>query len=286
MYPSSCRADLHTHSSASDGRLSPGALVEQAQAAGVELLALTDHDTTAGLTAARRAAAAAGIDFVNGVEISVSWEGKTLHIVALGIDPDHPVLREGLAGLQRRREERARSIAQRLEKQGVNDALQRARALAGDGQVTRTHFARLLVDDAQVPDLKQAFRRHLAAGKPAYVSTQWAGLDEAIGWIHAAGGLAVLAHPLRYKLSGAWRQRMLGAFKAAGGDALEVSCGASQQAQDLALCTRDALNHGLLASIGSDFHGPEQRWLKLGRLAPLSSQLTPVWTRLKAFASA
>ncbi len=280
MYPASCRTDLHTHSRASDGRLSPAELVEQARAAGVELLALTDHDTTDGLDEARQAADAAGIALINGVEISVSWEGKTLHIVGLNIDPRCPKLCAGLAGLQALREDRARRIAAKLASLGVNQPMERAAELAQGGQITRTHFARLLVSDGLVADLKLAFRRHLAAGKPAYVATQWAALDEAIGWIHAAGGLAVLAHPLRYRLSGAWRQRMLTAFKAAGGDALEVSAGASQQAQDLALCTRDALNHGLLASVGSDFHGPEQRWLKLGRLAPLSSQLTPVWTRL------
>ncbi len=279
MYPPDCRADLHCHSTASDGYFKPAQLVAHAAAANIELLALTDHDTTAGLDEAAAAAQAHGLNFLSGVEISVSWEGKTLHLLGLDIDPGCPELRAGLGLIQQTRVRRAIAIAQQLEKLGVQAPLPRAEALAAGGQVTRTHFARLLVEDGLVTDMKQAFKRFLAAGKPAFVSTQWASLEEAIDWIHAAGGLAVLAHPLRYKFTNAWRQRMLHAFKSAGGDALEVSGGSSQQAHELETCARDALRHELLASAGSDFHSPDQRWLRYGRLAPLSSRLTPVWTQ-------
>ncbi len=280
-----CRADLHCHSTASDGRLSPRALLEQAAEAKVELLALTDHDTTAGLAEAALNARRLGIDFITGIELSVSWAGKTLHVVGLDIEPDNAPLQKILARLQALRLQRAQTIASKLHGLGLKNAFERARQAAGGGQITRTHFARLLVEDALVSDLKQAFKRHLGAGKPACVRIDWISLEEAIQAIHGAGGLAVLAHPLSYKFSGAWRQRMLQAFKQAGGDGLEVSCGANQQAHDLALLTEQALQHDLLASMGSDFHAPEQIWLGLGRLAPLSHRLTPVWQRFGAKAS-
>lgn len=271
--------DLHCHSTASDGALAPAELVAHAARSGITRLALTDHDSVDGLPEAARAAAELGIDFVSGVEISVSWQGKVLHVLGLNVDPDHSVLRAGLAQLQQRRSTRAGHIAARLEKLGLSDALARAQAQAAGGQITRTHFARLLVADGRVSDLKQAFKRFLGAGKSGDVRIEWAGLDEAIGWIHAAGGLAVLAHPLSYKFTGAWRTRALAAFKAAGGDGLEVSCGASQKPDEIALCAAEARRHELLASVGSDLHDPAQRWIPYGRLAPLPADLTPVWSR-------
>lgn len=269
--------DLHCHSTASDGFLPPAELVAHAAAHNIALLALTDHDTVAGLSAARDAAQRFGMGFINGVEISVSWENKTLHVVGLDIDPHNPALNNLLEDIQQRRLNRAERMAERLDKLGANNSLTAARTLAGDGQLTRTHFARVVVAQGLADDLKQAFKKYLGAGKPAAVRINWPPLSEAIETIHASGGLAVLAHPLRYKLSGAWRQRMLDAFQACGGDAVEVSAGASQNAQDLALITREVASRELLGSIGSDFHAHEQRWIRYGKLAPISTRITPVW---------
>ncbi len=271
--------DLHCHSLVSDGALRPQHLVQHAAEHGIRQLALTDHDSIDGLTEAREEAKRLGLDFINGVELSVLWQNKTLHIVGLNFDPAHPQLLQVLDTLQSTRQERAERIAHKLEQAGVVRPLQRAREQAGSGQITRPHFARLLIEDGLVSDFKQAFKRYLGAGKPAAVKTHWIELSTAIETIHAAGGLAVLAHPLRYKLSGAWRERMYQAFVEAGGDGVEVSAGPSQQPHDLALSTRDALKHGLLASMGSDFHSDAQAWIPYGRLQPLSTQLTPIWTR-------
>lgn len=271
--------DLHCHSTASDGRLTPTALVEAAAVAGVELLALTDHDTVAGIAEAQAAASRCGLRLLPGVELSSTWQKRTLHVVGLGVDPHSPALVVGLAVLQQLRAERAVAIAARIEKLGVKDVLQRASAMAGDGQITRTHFARLLIESGICKDMKKAFKRYLSSGKPQYVVVQWPGLDDIIGWIHAAGGRAVLAHPLRYDMSAAWRQRMLTAFRDAGGDAIEVCCGNSETA-DINTSAAEAVQHGLHGSIGSDFHDPEQRWARLGRIPPLPATVTPVWANL------
>ena len=278
--------DLHCHSTASDGVLSPTELVAHAASHGIALMALTDHDTVAGLPAAQQAATQAGIGFINGTEISVSWEGKTLHVVGLDIDPSHPTLSRLLDDVQARRLARARTIGERLDALGARNSLSAAQALCGSGQITRTHFARVLVEQGLVDDLKQAFKKYLGASKPGAVRIEWAGLEQTIAAIHASGGLAVLAHPLRYKLSGAWRQRMLDAFQQHGGDAVEVSSGASQNAQDLALINREVIARALLGSIGSDFHAPEQRWIRYARLAPISSQITPVWEQFRSASAA
>ena len=271
--------DLHSHSTASDGRLSPTELVAAAKAAGVSVLALTDHDTVDGLAEASQAARQQGIQLINGVEISVHWEKRTLHVVGLGIDTDNPHLSHGLADLQQQRRERGIKIADKLEKLGLANAWERATTAANGGQVTRTHFSRLLVEAGLCKDQKEAFKRYLGSGKPAHVSMQWTSLEACIGWIHAAGGLAVLAHPMIYPQTAAWRRRMVAAFKQAGGDGLEICCGHSN-AEQIQTSAKDALAHDLLGSVGSDFHAPEQRWLKLGRLAPLPHGITPVWPKL------
>ncbi len=271
--------DLHCHSTASDGRLTPAAVVEAAAAAGVETLALTDHDTVAGLAEAHSAAARCGLRLLPGIELSTTWQKRTLHVIGLGIDPRSPRLQTVLQQVNQLRSERALAIAARIEKLGVRDALQRATALAGDAQLTRTHFARLLIDAGICKDMKKAFKRHLAAGKPQYVSVQWPSLEDTIATIHAAGGRAVLAHPLRYDMTGAWRQRMFTAFAAAGGQGIEVSCGNSDEA-DVTVAAAAALQHGLQGSMGSDFHDPEQRWARLGRMLPLPAGITPVWQGL------
>lgn len=267
--------DLHTHSTASDGRLSPDALVERAAARGVTRLALTDHDTTAGVPAARRAAAEHGIDLIAGAEISATWARRTLHIVGLGLDIACPRLRDGLARQQQERETRAGTIANKLARIGLRDGLVRARVLAGPGQITRAHFADLLVADGLVRDRQQAFKRYLKPGRPGYRRTVWAELDEVIGWIHAADGQAVLAHPFGYGLSRTWRRRMVAAFAEAGGDGLEICTGVSSMEQENQ-SARDARHHALAGSVGSDFHSPEQFWLDVGRLRSVTNQLTSV----------
>ncbi len=267
--------DLHSHSTASDGGLSPAALVAAAAGAGVVALALTDHDSVAGLDEAQRAATAHGLSLVPGVEISVTWEHRTLHILGLGIDPDSAPLTAGLAQLQHRRLLRAAAIAAKIERLGLAGAMAQAEALACGGQITRSHFARLLVGAGICKDAKRAFKRYLAAGRPAYVAGEWAHLGDAIDWIHGAGGLAVLAHPFKYPISRGARQRMLSAFRACGGDAIEVSCGSST-AEEIQSSARDAIDHGLAGSLGSDFHGDHQPWIRLGRIAPLPPGLPSV----------
>lgn len=268
--------DLHCHSTASDGRLTPSELVARAAAFGVTTLALTDHDTVDGLSAARRAAAEHGMTLINGVEISVSWQRRTLHIVSLAFDADAESLRAGLAGLQRTRDARARLIGERLSRIGLEDGFDRATALAGDGQLTRPHFARLLVEDGLCRDTQDAFKRYLRPGKPGYVAIEWTSLDDSIRWIHEAGGISVLAHPFGYRFSGAWRRRAVAAFAAAGGQALEICTGRSNADQE-SQAARDAREYGLAGSLGSDFHGPEQFWLALGRLHDLPRSIPPVW---------
>lgn len=268
--------DLHAHSTCSDGRLTPTELVARAAGAGVTTLALTDHDTIDGLAAARTAADAQGMTFVNGAEISVTWQRRTLHIVGLAFDTDNAGLADGLAGLQTVRIDRAVRMAAKVEKLGVTDALTRAQAAAGDGQITRPHFARLLIEDGICRDNAQAFKRHLRPGRDAHVSVEWASLDAAIGWIQGAGGMAVLAHPFGYRFSGAWRTRAIAAFAQAGGDGLEICTGTTDRQQEVT-AARDADQHGLAASIGSDFHSPEQFWLALGRLRDLPGAMRAVW---------
>lgn len=268
--------DLHCHSTASDGRLTPTELVTRAHAFGVTTLALTDHDTVDGLDEARRAAADHDLDFVNGVEISVTWQRRTLHIVGLAFDPDAPVLTAGLTGLQQTRRRRAERMGDKLARAGLRNGFARAAEIAGDGQITRPHFARLLVADGLCRDSKDAFKRFLRPGKPGHVGIEWTSLEQAIDWITQAGGMAVLAHPFGYGFSGAWRRRAVAAFAAAGGQALEICTGTTDIDQE-SQAHRDACEHGLAGSLGSDFHAPEQHWLKLGGVRPLPSGLPGVW---------
>lgn len=269
------RVDLHSHSNCSDGVLTPAGLIERAVAQGVELLAITDHDTTAGVAQAREAAERLGLRLIAGVEISVSWNSQVLHVLGLNVDPGHPLLVEGLRRLDAVRFERAERIAFKLGQAGVADALAGARAQAGGAAPGRNHFARFLVEAGHARDLKRAFKRYLVRGASGYVPSQWAGLEEALAWIETAGGQAVLAHPARYRMSGAALRRTLEAFRAAGGTGMEVISG-NQTADVTAALAAHARALGLLASRGSDFHepgaGPE-----LGRLAPLPAGCTPVW---------
>jgi len=268
--------DLHSHSTASDGALSPTELVLRARQQGVTALALTDHDTTAGLDEATQAAAQAGIRLIPGIELSASFESHCLHIVGLNIDPQHPGLVEGIAKQQLIRDQRAQKIAEKLAKKGIADAYPTLRQIAGNGEITRLHFADFLVNQGFVETQQDAFDRYLSKGKPAYVPTVWASLADCVGWIRAAGGVAVLAHPLRYKLSSKWINKALIAFKAAGGQGIEVVTGRAS-IDDIRLSYLHASKHQLHASMGSDFHAPGNQWLELGRLAALPDGAAPVW---------
>lgn len=269
--------DLHLHSRASDGTLSSAELVSLAAARGVRLMSLTDHDCLDGTAEAAAACDAAGIRFLPGVEVSVSWDRKTLHIVGVDIDPQHAGLQAGLARLQAVRDARAMEIGRRLEAKGIEGAHAGALALAGEARLTRTHFARFLHQAGHVKDEAQAYRRFLGRGKPGHVSAEWAGLEECIGWIHAAGGQAVLAHPLRYGFTRAWLVKALTAFKQAGGDAMEVVSGRSNP-DDVAVSAHLAKRFELAGSVGSDFHAPSP-WLSPGVEIALPTDITPIWTR-------
>lgn len=273
--------DLHSHSTASDGTLSPAALVARAAEHGVSHLALTDHDTVAGLAPARAAAVQAGVALIPGVEISASWEGRSLHIVGLGVDATQPDLVAGLKSVQALREARALRMDESLRRRRIEGVLVEARALAGDGQVTRTHFARVLMERGYGASMDRVFRHFLRRGKPGYVRPEWPAMAEAIEWINAAGGLAVLAHPFGYGLTRAWLRRICAAFVDAGGRAVEVSTGTAT-ANTVASAAALARRFNLAASQGSDFHDPAVPWIELGRMQPLPVDLEPVWQLLPA----
>jgi 3',5'-nucleoside bisphosphate phosphatase len=268
--------DLHTHSRASDGTLPPAELVARASAAGVEVLALTDHDTIDGLTEAVAAAAATGITLVSGAELSVTWGGRTIHVVGLHLDPGCAELGLGLKRIITFRDWRATEIGRRLERHGIPDTYSAARALAGGCLVGRSHFARVLVHRGLAQSERDVFKHFLVQGKPGHVPGDWATLEDALGWIRAAGGQAVIAHPARYGLTRTKLRRLLGEFRELGGAALEVVCG-SHSKDDALVFARHARENGLLSSSGSDYHGPESPWLDLGRLPPLPDGCTPIW---------
>lgn len=271
------KADLHCHSTCSDGKLSPSDLVARAETRRVALLALTDHDTTSGLAEAARRAEAAGIKFVPGVEISVTWRGESIHVVGLQIDPAHPPLREGLAALRARRLERAARIASRLQSLGIPASLEGASAHAAKGDlIGRAHFARYLVASGHARDLPSAFRQYLAAGRPAYEPQEGAALDEAVAWIRGSGGVAVLAHPGRYGLEGPQRDALFEAFRDAGGSGVEV-VSPSHGREDVARYARLAKAYGLYASLGSDFHAPGEGRRDLGDAVHWPDDCTPIW---------
>lgn len=269
--------DLHSHSTRSDGLLTPAELVARAVARGVQVFALTDHDDVGGLREASECAGAAGLRFVNGVEVSVTWHEQTLHVVGLHIDPEHPSLLEGLTRVRAGRTQRAEDMAQGLAKAGVLGALEGASAyVTNPALVGRTHFARFLVDRGYGRDVGAVFRRYLTAGKPGFVPHRWATLEEAVGWITASGGLAVLAHPARYRLGDAAREELLTCFREIGGTAVEVVTG-SHTADEQVAWGRFAQGFGLAASAGSDFHGPDESPRDVGSLPPLPEGCRPVW---------
>jgi hypothetical protein len=268
--------DLHSHSTASDGTLAPAELVARAAAAGVPVLALTDHDTTAGLAEAAAAAAEHRIELVPGVEVSVTWGQRTVHVVGLQVDAARAPLQEGLARLREFREWRAAEIGRRLERFGIPDALAGARALALGSIVSRTHFARHIVAVGRARDVREVFRHFLVKDRPGHVPGQWATLEEAVGWIHDAGGQAVIAHPARYRLTAGRLRQLLGEFRDCGGEAVEAISG-SHSAEDSRNMLEVARRGGFYASVGSDYHGPESPWVELGRLPALPPGYAPLW---------
>ncbi|MFN3883395.1 MAG: 3',5'-nucleoside bisphosphate phosphatase [Rhodocyclaceae bacterium] len=271
--------DLHCHSTVSDGLLTPAAVVERAAANGVDLLALTDHDEIGGLDEAAATAAALGLRFVTGVEISVSWgDDQTVHIVGLNFDQRNAALIAGLARVRSGRDARAILMAEELAKAGIDGAYEGALKYVGNpALISRSHFARYIVERGFAPDVKTVFDHWLAKGKPGYVSHVWAELCEAIGWIRGAGGIAVLAHPGRYRLSAGERNELYRSFKACGGEGIEVVSGSAGDAEirEYAAVARE---FGFLASRASDFHGPGESHADLGRLPALPDDLVPVWS--------
>lgn len=271
------KIDLHCHSTVSDGVLAPEEVVARAHRNGVQVLALTDHDETAGLERARAAAADLDINFVTGVEISVTWAGRTVHIVGLGFDAGDAGLKAGLDGVRSGRRDRAQTMADRLEALGFSGAYQGAMAFVSNPElVSRTHFARFLVQQGHCQNMHDVFQRYLGDGKPANVPVQWASLEQAVGWIHAAGGMAVIAHPGRYEFTSVEFDGFFSTFKDLGGQGIEVVTG-SHRPDEYATYARVARHYGFLASTGSDFHGPAEGRLDLGDLPPLPADLTPVW---------
>jgi len=268
--------DLHCHSHVSDGALAPAQVARRAARAGVAVWSLTDHDQLDGLAEARAAALDEGMQFVDGVEISVSWRGNTVHVVGLRIDPGNESLAASLAAVRGGRLERARAMARDLRAAGIDGAYAGALERAENpAMVSRTHFARFLADIGVVADTRDAFRKFLVPGKPGYVPHQWAALAAAVQWILAAGGQAVLAHPGRYGLSAGAMHALLQEFRAAGGEAIEVVTGSHSPEQYRHFAAL-AAQYGFAASRGSDFHGPEEG-AEFGTLPPLDPALRPVW---------
>ncbi len=268
--------DLHTHSTHSDGSLTPAELVAYAAAAGVRVMALTDHDSTAGLEEAQRSTKALGLRLVPGVEVSASWRSQAVHVLGLWIDPCAPPLRSMLESQAERRRLRMRKMCARLTKLRLPGDALLAAVEAQPGVPTRSHLAGALVAGGHVASAEGAFRKFLSAGKPAHVAEDWPALDMVVGRILGAGGVAALAHPLRYRLSAGARRQLLGGFAAAGGTALEVVSGGNG-AHQAESCAQLAVRYGFSGSVGSDFHNPQVSWNPLGRLAKLPDCVLPVW---------
>lgn len=269
--------DFHSHSTISDGLLPPATVAARAAANGVDCWALTDHDALGGLPEAEAAAEAAGMRFINGVEISIEWRSTPIHIVGLGFDRNHPALVEGLDALRRGRVERARRMGDALAAIGIPGVYEGALSYATNADlISRAHFARYLVSIGIAKDVPSVFLHYLTPGKPGYVEHEWAGLADAIGWIRSAGGIAVVAHPGRYKLSGGAMRNFLDDFKDLGGQGIEVTCG-SHSNDNVLHFARLARHYAFHASRGSDFHGPEESYVDLGKLPALPLDLKPVW---------
>jgi predicted metal-dependent phosphoesterase TrpH len=268
--------DLHSHSLASDGTLSPSELVKMAHESGINTLALTDHDEISGVAEATVSAAQLGMRLIPGVEVSVSWNSHTIHIVGLNIDPEDKTLNRGLAKSREYRDWRAEEMGRRLAKHGIFGSYEASREMAKGRIIARTHFARFLVEQGYATDLNDVFKKFLKPNKPGYVTGDWASLEDAVSWINGAGGIAVVAHPLRHKLTATKLRELLGQFVACGGRGVEVISG-SQSKDDTFRMANHAKQFGLLASVGSDFHDPDKSWLTFGKIPELPKICHPVW---------
>lgn len=278
--PTYLNADLHCHSVVSDGTLTPEALAERARGNGVDLWALTDHDEIGGLHRARAAAQAQGMAFLTGVEISVTFASETVHIVGLGFDANNPQLAQGLATTRGGRDGRAREMAQQLAQVGIAGAYEGALKYVGNpALISRTHFARFLIETGVCKDTSEVFRKYLIEGKPGFAPHRWAALGDAVRWITQAGGVAVIAHPARYRLTANEEFALFSEFKEHGGQGVEVVTG-SHSAPEYAIYAAMAKEFGLVASRGSDFHSPDESHIDLGTLPALPSSVTPVWELL------
>jgi predicted metal-dependent phosphoesterase TrpH len=275
---STLNADLHCHSVVSDGTLTPEALAERAKENGVHLWALTDHDELGGQQRAKTAASALNMDYLAGVEISVSWMGQTIHIVGLGIDAEHIGIIEGLRRTREGRGNRAKAMAEQLLKVGIPGAYEGALHYAGNHElISRTHFARFLVEQGICKNTEHVFKNYLVQDKPGYVPHMWAKLDDAVAWIKAAGGVAVIAHPGRYNFNAMQMDELYKHFKDIGGLGIEVITG-SHSPDQYDTYGKIAQQYGFLASRGSDFHDPSESHIDLGVLPHLPDHLTPVWS--------
>ncbi len=269
--------DLHCHSNVSDGALAPAAVAALAKAGGVDIWALTDHDEIRGIREARDAANALGMRYVTGVEISVTWAARTVHIVGLHFDETNQDLMRGLANTRSGRERRAHEMAAQLSAVGIPHAFEGALKHVGNPDlISRTHFARYIIEIGRCKDISEVFSNYLIEGKPGFVPHRWATLKDAVSWIRGAGGIAVVAHPGRYDLSDLEMDVFLSEFKRYGGTGVEVVTG-SHTEEEYARFAVVAKNYGLLASRGSDFHAPDESHTQLGALPPLPATVVPVW---------
>jgi predicted metal-dependent phosphoesterase TrpH len=271
------KVDLHCHSNVSDGVLAPAAVAAYARQGGVDVWALTDHDEIGGIKAARTAAGELGMQFVAGVEISITWAGETVHIVGLKIDEDNPGLIQGLHETRSGRDRRGREIADQLAKAGIPGAYEGALKYVGNPDLmSRTHFARYLVELGVCASTSEVFRKYLTEGKPGYVPHRWASLAQAVGWIRGAGGIAVVAHPGRYRFTPMMEGALFDEFKQLGGTAIEVVTG-SHTPEQYPVYAEAARRYGFLASRGTDFHAPGESRVEFAALPPLPAGVTPVW---------
>jgi predicted metal-dependent phosphoesterase TrpH len=270
--------DLHCHSTASDGTLTPAALVTRAVQRHVDYLAITDHDDISGLSEAHQASTNTSVRIINGVELSVTWKRQTVHVVGLFFDVCSPALQEALASVRIARRQRAEAIGRALAQAGIGGALEGARRfVTNEALISRSHFARFLVDQGHVSSKQKAFNRYLGQGRPAHVPSMWPAISESIAVLHAAGGIAVLAHPGRYPLTATAMRHLLEEFRDSGGEAIEVFSPSHTSMQNERFIEY-ARFYGFKASLGSDFHDPEESYVDLGALPPLPSGLIPVWS--------
>jgi len=273
------KADLHNHSYYSDGVLSPTEVVQLTSQAGCDLFSLTDHDTTDGIAEAQLEADKLNLNLINGVEISALWRNMAIHILGLGIDINNDILQTGLEHNQKLRKERAEKIALGLWRSGIKDALEKTQSFSKTDMLTRTHFAQMLISEGYCKDMKAVFRRYLTGKKPGGVGVEWKGFEEVIHWIHAAGGKALIAHPLRYRMTNTKIKKLLIDFKGELGDGIEVVTGTSTE-EEVKLSNQWAKDYNLLASCGSDFHGwPNQR-VRIGNLRDLPDPEKAIWRYL------